>query len=54
MKNILLILTVIYTSLTCAQNTIEKIGGEITELMVYDLSDVKVNQSDEHTVVVLG
>ena len=53
MKNILLILTVFFTSLTFAQNTIEKKVGEFTELKVYDLIEVKLIKSDENKIVVL-
>jgi len=54
MKSIFSILTILITTITIAQNTIEKTIGEFTQLKVYDLIEVKMIKSEENKVVITG
>lgn len=54
MKHIITILTILITTATIAQNSIEKTIGEFSELKVYDLIEVKMIKSDENRLVITG
>ena len=54
MKRTLTVLIILITSVTIAQNTIEKTIGEFTQLKVYDLIKVNLVKSKENKVVISG
>ena len=54
MKNLAKILVMLITSITIAQDDIEKTIGEFSTLKVYDLIEVAMIQSDEDKVVISG
>ncbi len=54
MKRIIFILAILISSITFAQNTIEKTIGEFKELKVYDLIEVKLVKSDIDKVIISG
>ncbi|MBO6879290.1 head GIN domain-containing protein [Winogradskyella sp.] len=54
MKNIILVLTVLFNCSITAQDTIEKTVGEFNTVKVYDLINLKMKKSDENKVVISG
>ena len=54
MKNLAKILVMLITSITIAQDDIEKTIGEFSSLKVYDLIEVTMIQSDQDKVVISG
>lgn len=54
MKNIILILAVLFSYSTIAQDSIEKTVGEFDTVKVYDLINLKMKKSDENKVVISG
>ncbi|WP_412559583.1 head GIN domain-containing protein [Winogradskyella sp. MIT101101] len=54
MKNIILVLTVLFSCSITAQDTIEKTVGEFNTVKVYDLINLKMKKSDENKVVISG
>lgn len=54
MKNIVFILTLVFTVATQAQKPITKMVGEFTTLKVYDLINVELIQSKENKIEIFG
>lgn len=54
MKTIISVISLFFTTLFFAQNSIEKTIGEFTELKVYDLIEVRLIQSNENKVTITG
>lgn len=54
MKTIISVISLFFTTLFFAQNSIEKTIGEFTELKVYDLIEVRLVQSNENKVTITG
>ncbi len=54
MKRLFTLLTLVFTLVLTAQNSIEKTIGEFTELKVYDLIEVEMIKSTENKVTITG
>lgn len=54
MKNFILILLIVFSSIANTQETIEKTVGEFSTVKVYDLINLKMIKSDENKVVISG
>ena len=54
MKKIMVLITLIMSLVSVAQETTQKTVGEFSELKVYDLINVELIKSDENKVVITG
>ncbi len=54
MKKLIILLTIVFTSVSIAQNTIEKDIEEFTELKVFDLIEVEMVKSNKNKVIITG
>ncbi len=54
MKKVFIVLTILMTAISFAQDSIQKTIGEFHELKVYDLIEVQLVKSDDNRIVVLG
>lgn len=54
MKRIIIVLTILISTVTFAQKSIEKTIGEFKELKVYDLIEVELIKSDVNKVAITG
>ena len=54
MNRLITIFTILISTLTIAQNPIEKTIGEFSELKVYDLIEVELVKSDHDKIVITG
>lgn len=54
MKRLITVLTILISTATFAQKSIEKTIGEFTELKVYDLIEVELIKSDQNKIIITG